>query len=382
MKIIILGAGIGGLTTAIALKNAGLNCEIYEAAEKFRPVGAGLSIALNAWKALESLGIDKEVEKKGYHYSFGKMLSAKGKTLQTLEMDDLRKTYHSNAVTIHRYDLHSILAENIGDNKVHFNKKCTDIKQSGNQIHLSFSDGSTAGCDYLIAADGIRSIVRKKFIPEAEERYSGQTCWRGICNTKIPDHDYSVLSETWGLGLRFGIVPLSEQSIYWFAVKDSDKVENHWVHKTNTELADMFSGFHKPVSEIIRNTPVESIFWNNLTDLKPIKKFAFQNVLLLGDAAHATTPNLGQGACMAIEDAAVLGSILKKEKDLVKAFELFEKRRIERTTKIVATSYQLGKIAQTRNPVLAGIRNIIFPLLPKSSNEKFFRFLFDIEFKA
>ena len=165
-------------------------------------------------------------------------------------------------------------------------------------------------------------------------------------------------------------------------MKDAEKVENHWANKTNTEIADLFTNFHKPVNEIIRNTPSESIFWSNLADLKPIKKFAFQNILLLGDAAHATTPNLGQGACMAIEDAAILGSLLTKEKDLITAFDQFEKRRIQRTTKIVTTSYQLGKIAQTRNPILAGIRNFVFPHLPKSSNERFFKFLFDVEFKA
>ncbi len=381
MKIIILGGGIGGLTTAIALKNSGINCEVYEAAEKFSPVGAGLSIAINAWKALEYLEIDKAVAQKGYKYDFGKMLSTKGKTLQLIEMSKMREKFSSNAVTIHRHDLHEILATTIGTTPVYFNKRCEKIEQSGNQVHLYFSDGTTTTTDYLIAADGIHSAVRTHLLPDSKERYSGQTCWRGICNTEIADLDYSVLSETWGLGKRIGIVPLSKKTVYWFAVVDAKKPENHWAKKTPEELADMFKDFHKPVSEIIRNTSTDSIFWNNLNDLKPIKKFAFGNILLLGDAAHATTPNLGQGACMAIEDAAVLGSILKKEKDLTKAFVQFEKERIERTTKITTTSYQLGKIAQTSNPILAGLRNLIFPLLPESSSARFFEFLFGIKFK-
>ncbi len=380
MKITILGGGIGGLTTAIALKNAGIDCEVYEASEKFAPVGAGLSIALNAWKALEYLGIEKMVGAKGYRYSDAKILSQKGKVLQTLGMDELRKKYKSNAVTINRHDLHAILSAELGTIPMYFNKRCTHITQSKNKIQLHFSDGTIAITEYLIAADGIHSNIRKQLLPDSYERYSGQTCWRGICNTPIAGYDYSILSETWGLGKRFGIVPLSEKMIYWFAVNDSRKEEMHWGRKTNQELVDLFSEFHKPVGDIIRNTPMETIFWTNLTDLKPIKKFAFDTILLLGDAAHATTPNLGQGACMAIEDAAVLGSILKKEKYIPKVFTLFEKERIDRTTKIVTTSYRVGKIAQTANPILAGLRNFIFPLLPKSSNENFLAFLFGVKF--
>ncbi len=380
MKVTILGGGIGGLTTAIALKNAGIACEVYEAAEKFKPVGAGLSLAVNACKALESLGLYKQVAEKGYRYPLAKMLSTKGKVLQVLEMEKMRKNFNSNALTIHRHELHTILSENLGNIPVHFNKKCVDLKQSGKEVHLVFADGSSIHTEYVIAADGIHSIARKKLLPNSEERYSGQTCWRGVCTTKIPGLDYTVLSETWGLGMRFGIVPLSEKTVYWFAVKDALQEANHWAEMTTGQLADLFKNFHAPVSEIIRNTPSPSIFWNNLNDLEPIKKFAFENILLIGDAAHATTPNLGQGACMAIEDAATLGSLVKKENDLIKVFQQFEIERIKRTTKIVNTSYQFGKIAQTSNPLLAGLRNLVFPLLPKSSNEKFFEFLFDVKF--
>jgi 2-polyprenyl-6-methoxyphenol hydroxylase-like FAD-dependent oxidoreductase len=380
MKITILGGGIGGLTTAIALKNAGISCEVYETAEKFKPVGAGLSIAINAMKALEYLGLHTPVLEKGNQYAEGKMLSTKGKTLQTLPMDKLRKKFNNTAVAIHRHELHDILANNLGDIPVHFNKKCINMERSEKGIHLSFQDGTHIVTGYLIAADGIHSVIRKKLLPNSSPRFSKQTCWRGVCEKEIPGLDYTVLSETWGLGTRFGIVPLSNKRAYWFAVKDAPKEENIWATYTPAQLADLFKDYHSPVKEIILNTPASAIFWNNLSDLTPIKQFAFDNILLLGDAAHATTPNLGQGACMAIEDAAVLQSLLKKEKDLIKVFQQFEKERIQRTTKIVNTSYQFGKLAQTSNPVLAGLRNMIFPLLPDASNNSLFKFLFGIQF--
>lgn len=380
MKLIILGGGIGGLTTAIALKNAGIQCEIYETAEKFKPVGAGLSIAINAMKALNALGLYDQVLEKGNQYELAKMYTTKGKALQTLSMEKLRSKFNSTAVTIHRHELHDILAQNIGEIPVHFNKRCIDLTRYENKIHLSFSDGTQIDADYLIAADGIHSVIRKKLLPDASERFSGHTCWRGICEKEIHGLDYSVLSETWGLGSRFGIVPLRHKRIYWFAVKDASKEETHWSTYTPQQLAGLFNHYHKPVEEIILHTPASSIFWNNLSDLKPISRFAFDTILLLGDAAHATTPNLGQGACMAIEDAAVLQSLLRKEKDLKKVFKQFEQERIKRTTRIVNTSYQFGKIAQTSNPLIAGIRNMVFPLLPDPSGSSLFRFLFDVKF--
>ncbi len=380
-KITILGGGIGGLTTAIGLRNTGIECEVFEAAEAFKPVGAGLSIALNAMKALEYLGVEKEVLEKGFRYREGKVLSSKGKTLQTLPMDLLRKKYQSEAITIHRHALHEVLSKKLGDTKVHFNKKCIRFERAGNSLLLTFADGSQHTTNYLIAVDGIHSIVRKTLLPDTKERFSGQTCWRGICEKEIPSLNYAVLSESWGLGTRFGIVPLPDKKVYWFAVKDARKEEAHWASYTNEQLAELFAGYHSPVAEIIRNTPEHSVFWNNLNDLKPIAQFAFGNVLLLGDAAHATTPNLGQGACMAIEDAAVLSSTVKTELSIEKAFEKFETERIARTTKIVNTSYQMGKMAQTSNPLLAGIRNFMLPLVPESANKKFFDFMFGIQFR-
>ena len=135
----------------------------------------------------------------------------------------------------------------------------------------------------------------------------------------------------------------------------------------NEELLHCFQGFHHPVAAIIRSTPPGRIIWNDIIDLKPLKKFAFGNILLMGDAAHATTPNMGQGACMAIEDAAVLMQCMEQNRSVHTAFMQFEKKRLARTTTIVKNSWTLGRIAQLENKFLIALRNSLVRHTPPSA---------------
>jgi 2-polyprenyl-6-methoxyphenol hydroxylase-like FAD-dependent oxidoreductase len=381
MKITILGGGIGGLTAAIALRKAGISCELYEAADAFHPVGAGIGLTLNAFKALEIIGLADAVAAHGLHYDEARMLSTKGKTIQQLPMKRLKQRYHSASVTIHRHVLHRVLADRLEDTPLHFGKRLSRIERRNKEILLSFADGSQVSTEYLLAADGIHSVVRKTLLPGSDERYSKQTCWRGICNKKIASVDPLLMTETWGLGKRFGIAPLSENKLYWYAVLSSPEELQDWATLDMGRLEKLFENFHSPVAEIIRNTRQEDVFWSNLYDFAPIRKFAFDNILLLGDAAHATTPNLGQGACMAIEDAAVLSLLLGAKMPAREAFAAFEQLRIKRTSKIVNTSNLLGKVAQTDSPLLAGLRNAVFPLVPFWASAGFYDFLFGIDLK-
>jgi 2-polyprenyl-6-methoxyphenol hydroxylase-like FAD-dependent oxidoreductase len=143
-------------------------------------------------------------------------------------------------------------------------------------------------------------------------------------------------------------------------------------------LLKHFGQFHSPIPEIIRHTKDDQLIWNDIIDIKPLKQFAFGNIVLMGDAAHATTPNMGQGACMAIEDAAILANVLATSESVESAFFAFEQRRIKRTTSIVNRSWQLGRIAQWENPMLIGIRNSLLRLTPPSVAEKQAKFLIDV----
>lgn len=380
MKIAIIGGGIAGLATAIAFEKNGIIPVIYEAVAEIKPVGAGIALSVNAYKALRALGLEQAITEKGNFYKLGVLKTQKGQILTKADLEKTGEIYDGRALTFSRSVLHDILRAGIEKSPLVSGKKCTGFQQVGDKIKLQFSEGSVEEADYVIAADGIHSAIRKQLLPESRERYSGQTCWRGICHEPIHTVDTTRVIESWGPGIRFGIVPVSGGSIYWFAVKD-DKTPVAGQRKVvKEELVNLFGDFHAPVKEIIEKTSLEDILWNDLFDLVPISRFSFNKILLIGDAAHATTPNLGQGGCMALEDAAVLKMLLRKNTNLQEVFQVFEKERILRTTKIVNASYRIGKIAHFKNRPLIAIRNFAMKTIPQKPKNKFLDFLFGVEF--
>ncbi|HEY8401634.1 MAG TPA: FAD-dependent monooxygenase [Cytophagaceae bacterium] len=376
MKGIILGGGIAGLTTAIALNKIGIEASIYEKAPQVRAVGAGLVLGANAVMILQKLGIAEDILQAGKILSRLCILDEFGKVITETDSIRVSKKYGTDNFAIHRVDLHMVLQKYIEGSKIVTGKECIRVAETDNGVTVHFADGTTEQADFLVAADGIHSNIRKQFLPSSLPRYAGYTCWRAVIDREPAGFDNMMFSETWGRNGRFGIVPLANNKIYWFACVNSapDKQSN----KTNSIriLKDSFSKYHSPINEIIDLTRQEEILWGDIIDLKPIKQFAFGKTVLIGDAAHATTPNMGQGACQAIEDAYILASCFTQEKNIHKAFRLFESKRIQRTTTIVNRSWSLGKIAQWENPLACKIRNSLIRAIPASYNEKQMEFLY------
>jgi len=195
---------------------------------------------------------------------------------------------------------------------------------------------------------------------------------------KLPKKFHHELNECWGKGTRFGIVPLAAGEIYWFALanyKDDFRTEFQ-----ETDLEKMFSDYDPIITKIIHSTPTDKIIVNEINDLKPIKKWHTNKVCLIGDAAHATTPNMGQGACQSIEDALALSLCLEKEKNLEKAFSNFQKLRIKKANGVINQSWQVGKIAQLENSFGRKIRNSIMRITPDSLGKKQSAKLFELNF--
>ncbi len=378
-RFAILGGGIGGLSLAIALTRRGHDVIVYEAAPQWKPLGAGLGLAGNAIKAFREIGIDQEVLAMSRVLKKVVVRSQKGRALMATDSQEISRRFGVvNNFTIHRADLHQVLTSQLAPNTVQLGKACVDIEQDNRGVKIYFKDGTHVDHDFAIAADGIHSPVRKKFVPHSKTRYAGYTCWRGVTD-QIPDGlDMDETSETWGPGCRMGIVPMTQNRVYWFACVNASENNSTMKSLSPSELLLFFRGFHAPVPELIRSTSASAIIWNDIIDLEPLTKFAFGRVVLMGDAAHATTPNMGQGACMAIEDAVVLANSIDACSDPVEAFNVFEQKRILRTTKVVNDSWQIGKMAQWDNPLLTGIRNFALPFIPQSVTDKQFRFIYDV----
>lgn len=380
-EIAIIGGGIGGLTLAIALQRKGFNPTIYEQAPELKMIGAGLGLSGNAMKAFSEIGIDTAVLKAGSVLKRMAIKDMQGQVLNETNSEKISEKYGiANNFSIHRADLHEALLEQMDKHKLVLNKTCIAFEQTAAKINLTFQDGTTATADYVVASDGINSIFRKKLLPEAVPRYSGYTCWRAVIEYAPSGFDRDQTSETWGPGARFGIVPLSNNRLYWFATLNAKARDQQLKAYTTKDILKRFQHFHHPIQDIIKHTKEEQLIWSDINDLVPIKQFAFNNILLLGDAAHATTPNMGQGACMAIEDAATLANCMESQTTIEEAFRNFERKRIGRTTKIVNASWRVGKIAQLENPLLMRLRNMAIRSTPKGVAERQIKFLQEISF--
>lgn len=376
----ILGGGIGGLTLAIALQRKNIDVTVYEAAPQWKPLGAGLGLAGNAVKAFREIGIEKEILREGKVLKQVVIRSPRGKILASTDSEEVSRRFGVvNNFTIHRADLHQVLISQLRTGTVQLNKACIDFTQSDNGVYINFNDGTVAHADHMIAADGIHSVARKKLLGHDVERYAGYTCWRGVTDSLPPGFNPDETSETWGQGVRAGVVPLTKDRVYWFVCLNAAANDPMMRSLQPTDLLAFVGDFHAPVPELIKRTT--KVIWNDIVDIEPISQFAFGKVVLIGDAAHATTPNMGQGACMAIEDAVILANLIETSNTPEEAFQLFEQKRIRRTTKIVNDSWQIGKVAQWENPFMTSLRNVAISLVPKSVADNQFKFIYDVSLK-
>ncbi|MDY8137262.1 FAD-dependent monooxygenase [Aquimarina sp. 2201CG5-10] len=366
MTIDIIGAGIGGLTTAIALEQKGFKTRIFEQAEKFKPVGAGIILANNAMQVYEKLGLRNIIEEKGNPILSMNITKANLKAISKIDLSYFEKKHKVRNIAIHRGTLQQILIDELKSTPIHLDHKLTKMVKDKNRYSLYFENGQQIQSSIVLGADGLNSAVRKQLFPNNTIRNANQICWRGITEHNLPIKYRSELNEAWGKSERFGFVQLSESKVYWYALK-SFKNDKNELSINNIEK--YFSSYNPVIKNIIASTQKEQINTAEISDLKPTNIWYKENVCLLGDSAHATTPNMGQGACQAIEDAFILSECLDRY-ETNKAFEEFQKLRLPKAHQVVKASWFVGKIAHLSNPILVGIRNQMIRMTPSSINRK------------
>ena len=360
---IIIGGGIGGLTTAIALRRKGLEAAVYERAPDIREVGAGLTLWANAVKALGKLGLADAVKAAGAPGMGGSIRTSKGDVLSSLTSEELERRYGAANLGIHRADLQRILLDRLGEDVVHLGATCSGFSQDEDGVTVRFEDGRAARGDVLIGADGIHSTVREGLFGKEKPRYSGYTAWRGVVNVPDASQRANAAFETWGCGQRFGHVTIGQGRVYWFAVRNTRPGETDAPQGRQAEVRRLFADWHAPIPALIEATDEAAILRNDIYDREPLKRWTEGRVTLLGDAAHAMTPNLGQGACQAIEDAVVLANRLAERDGAAQALLAYEMARIQRANLIVTQSWRIGRVAQWGNPLACAVRNTLFKTL-------------------
>ncbi|MEK7016763.1 FAD-dependent monooxygenase [Bacillus sp. FSL R9-9410] len=365
-NVMIIGGGIAGLCAAISLQKIGLDVKVYDKNTEPTVAGAGIIIAPNAMQALEPYGISEQIKKFGNESNGFNLVSEKGTIFSKLTIPACYPKMYS----IHRKDLHQLLLSKLQEGTVEWGKECVKIEQNEeNALKILFQDGSEAFGNILIAADGIHSVVRKQVTQCDGYRYAGYTCWRGV----TPAHNLSLTNdfiETCGTNGRFGIVPLPNNEVYWYALINAKARDQKYKAYTTADLYNHFKSFHNPIPAILKNASDVNIIHRDIVDLIPMKQFFDKRILFIGDAAHALTPNLGQGACQAIEDAIILAECIKNNAHYRQAFTEYEQKRRDKIEKISNTAWKVGKMAQIESKSLTILRNQVMKLVPKWVSEK------------
>ncbi len=362
MKVIIIGAGVGGLAAAIGLRRAGLDVRVFERARQMREGGTALTLWTNAIKAAEKLGLAAEIRLAGTIVTHAEVRTSKGAVLVRTPLEEIARTLGAPTVCIDRSKLLAILERAVPSGVLGLGAPCTGFEMRDGRIAAKLADGVVEIGDVLVGADGLHSAIRDQVLGPAEPEYRGYTSWRAI--TQFPGSDVPVghALEAWGAGARFGIVALDGERTYWFAKANSaagGKDDDPLPH-----LTALFSAWHQPIPALIAATPASAIIRYDIVDRDPVGTWGTGPVTLLGDAAHPSTPDLGQGACMAIEDAVVLARCLKGAPDAVAALRRYETLRMPRTARVVHASRKMARMGQMSSPLLCGLRNLYVRLVP------------------
>lgn len=336
LKAIVIGAGMAGLATGIALRQAGYDVEIYEKTSKIRPAGAGISLWSNGIKVLNRLGLGKEVAAIGGEMNRMEYRSHNDELLNHIDLTPLFEKVGQRPYPVSRTDLQEIMLKAFGQDKVHLNMRCVGVKQDEQSATALFEDGSTVTGDLVIGADGIHSAVRSYVVGETGTRYASYVNWNGLVDVDddLPAHDNWVIYV--GDGKRASMMPVGGDRFYFFFGCPKPQGTKTAPEDIPTELGEIFAGWPSPVQRLIQKLDPQQTNRLEISDLDPLPQLAKGRVVLVGDSAHASTPTLGQGGCQAMEDAEVLCRYLVTTNISVEdALKRYEAERKERVAELV-----------------------------------------------
>lgn len=372
--ILIAGAGIGGLAAALAFRRHGLRCLVFERAPELREVGAGLLLSPNAVHVLDLLGVGEAARKLARDIDEWRILDPRGRTLHRLHPT---RRARAPVLSLHRADLQHLLLSRLDAADVRLGFEIASYSETDDAVRLMSVAGQVEQGEMLVGADGLRSAVRLTACSPEPHRNCGYVGWRGV-TPFIPSHYHGRwLSESWGEGQRFGISPLGDRRCYWYATANTPADFASPPASRKEDLLARFAHWHPPVRDLIEATPDEAILLNPILD-RPVRMRPANTtrVVLLGDAAHPMSPNLGQGACMALEDAWVLARELHRAVNPLEGLRAYARARAARNRLVSAASDLLGRVIQLEHPFSTGLRDAALRLVPTPLSDLTLRPLF------
>jgi FAD-dependent urate hydroxylase len=354
LKAIVVGAGIGGLTTAIALKQAGYTVEIYDRVSALRPAGAGISLWSNGVKVLNRLGLGEPLAALGGTMNRMEYRSHQDEPLSHIDLMPLIHQVGQRPYPVSRTDLQEMLLNAAGRDQVQLQMRCVGVEETADQVTAIFENGHRATGDLVVGADGIHSRVREYVLGESiTPRYANYVNWNGIVDAQpgLCDADNWVIYV--GQGKRASMMPIGGDRFYYFFGAPMAKGTTVEPADRRDELAEIFADWPTPVQKLIQ--ALDPLKTNRLEihDIDPPHRLARGRTVLIGDAAHATTPTLGQGGCQAVEDAEVLTRYLVTTNISVPdALQRYEQERKDRTAALVLKARKRTDTIYGKDPAL------------------------------
>jgi salicylate hydroxylase len=366
-RVAIIGGGIGGATAGCALAQAGLEVSVYEAAPELKEIGAGVALHPNAMRVLKMIGVEDAVRTVAGHSDW--LVTRNGTTgrvISKISRAQQAQTHGLSGATVHRADLLDVIASRLPDNSVTLGKRCTQVESHAHIAVARFEDGSEIEADVIIGADGIHSRVRAALFGPDDPRFTGKICYRSVIPRDAVQGEPPATDNAQWLGPHGTIVlyPLRGEELINVVAHYDDEHYRHesWINECDRqEVSDRYADWHESLLRVF--AAGDTWYKWALYDRDPIARWTEGRITVLGDAAHPMLPYLGQGACQAIEDGAVLATALKAEpQDPATALQRYERTRRPRAGKVVIAARERGLSNHLSSPLAALKRDVTIAL--------------------
>lgn len=360
-RIVVVGAGIAGLASAVALRRPGRAVTVIEERTD-TSTGAGISIWPNALAALDHIGLGDAVREAGGRITAGALRWRDGSWLRHPETERLVTALGEPLVVVQRSVLRDILAAALPPGTVQYGVGVVGLAAEAGGVRIDMSDGSARSASAVVGADGTRSVVARYLNGPLVDRYAGYTAWRGVADCAM---DPELAGETLGPGVEAGHVPMGADRTYWFATERAPEGRL----SPDGELSYLqakFADWPEPIPRMLAATAPADVLRNDLYDRTPARHWSRGAAVLVGDAAHPMRPHLGQGGCQGLEDAAILGAFVARVADLPTAFARFEAFRRPRVNPLVRESALIGRMVNLRPAFLGAAACRATVLVPEA----------------
>jgi 2-polyprenyl-6-methoxyphenol hydroxylase-like FAD-dependent oxidoreductase len=368
-RILIVGGGVAGLMCKNRLEYLGYTPILVEKADALRSDGAGILLGANVLKIFRECALEEPLMEYAQSLDEIMLYDQRGGFLGRFDLKKVKENTTYPTVAVHRKRLHEILLNSVDSSTIRLSHKVIKIVEQDSVLRVTYENGISEEYDYVIGADGLRSSIRELYVGHVPLRDARYVCWRFVCE-RPSVLDAKSSSECWDTdGKRVGIFPIGEDKIYCFLLSTTRGGEENMSFSEVLKHFESFSGDWQHVAKSLDIDSTELLF-NPIADLSRVV-LQKGNVILIGDAGHATTPNLGQGAAIGIESAFAFGELLKTH-PFAEAIKLYPQKRFQRVSYIRNKSHMIGQMAHIRLPFFQPIREFIMRITPDGMNQREF----------